>query len=44
MGEMRSHQKNKHLREFQPYDDNEDLLLIKSIGDDEAQKESSIQQ
>jgi hypothetical protein len=29
--------------EFQPYDDNEDLLPTDSIGDDEAQDESSIQ-
>jgi hypothetical protein len=30
--------------EFQPYDDNEDLLLTDSIGDDEAQDKSNMQQ
>jgi hypothetical protein len=30
--------------EFQPYDDDEDLLPTESIEDDEAQDESSIQQ
>jgi hypothetical protein len=30
--------------EFQPYDDDEDLLSIDSLSDNEAQDESSIQQ